>query len=522
VDEPLRVLFIEDSALDAELEQSALRDGGMSIQARRVETEEDLVRALRAFDPELVISDYSLPTMDGLTALKTVREFLPEVPFIFVSGTIGEERAIESLKNGATDYVVKDRMGGLVVKVQRALRDVEDRAKHRLLEEQLRQAQKMEAIGRLAGGVAHDFNNLLTVIGGYTQLMLVRIPPGDDLRKDVEEVAKAGERAASLTSQLLAFSRKQIIAPTVLNLNDAISETKKLLGRLIGEDIELVTVLDLDLGNAKADPSQVEQVIMNLAVNARDAMPEGGKLALSTGNAVLDESYVKENPGSHAGPHVFLSVSDSGIGMDSETLSHLFEPFFTTKEQGKGTGLGLSTVYGIVKQSGGSIRVQSEPGHGTTFKVYLPRVDQPVGPAGKAVASLAAAPKGTETVLLVEDEEAVRRLTHAVLRRNGYEVLTAGDGEEALRTLQQHQGTIHLLLTDVVLPRMGGREIALQVSRLRPEIKVLFTSGYSGRAFAENGTLEPGMAFLPKPFTPEELLRKVREILETPSPAAST
>jgi signal transduction histidine kinase len=522
MDEPLRVLFIEDSALDAELEESALRDGGLSIQARRVETGEDLIRALRAFDPELVISDYSLPTMDGLTALKTVREVLPEVPFIFVSGTIGEERAIESLKNGATDYVVKERLGGLVVKVRRALREAEDRAKHRLLEEQLRQAQKMESIGRLAGGVAHDFNNLLTVIGGYTQLMLVRIPPGDDLRKDVEEVAKAGERAASLTSQLLAFSRKQIIAPAVLNLNDAISETRKLLGRLIGEDIELVTVLDPNLGNAKADPGQIEQVIMNLAVNARDAMPKGGKLALSTGNAVLDESYVKENPDSHAGPHVFLSVSDSGIGMDSETLSHLFEPFFTTKEQGKGTGLGLSTVFGIVKQSGGSIRVQSEPGHGTTFKVYLPRVDQPAAPARKAVASLAAAPKGTETVLLVEDEEAVRRLTHAVLRRNGYKVLVAGDGEEALRTLQQHQGPVHLLLTDVVLPRMGGREVALQVSQLRPEIRVLFTSGYSDRAFGENGTLEPGMAFLPKPFTPEELLRNVREILETPSSAAST
>jgi len=516
MDEPLRVLFIEDSALDAELEENELRNGGLSIHSKRVETREDLVRTLRAFNPELVISDYSLPSMDGLTVLETVREILPEVPFIFVSGTIGEERAIESLKNGATDYVVKDRLGGLVVKVQRALREVEDRAKHRLLEEQLRQAQKMEAIGRLAGGVAHDFNNLLTVISGYTQLMLVRIPPGDDLRKDVEEVAKAGERAASLTSQLLAFSRKQILAPRVLNLNEAVSETKKLLERLIGEDIELVTLLDLDLGNAKADPGQIEQVIMNLAVNARDAMPKGGKLTLSTSNVVLDDSYVKENPGSQAGPHVFLAVSDSGIGMNSDTLSHLFEPFFTTKEQGKGTGLGLSTVYGIVKQSGGSISVHSEPGRGTTFKAYLPRVDEPVGPVRKTGVAPNAGPKATGTVLLVEDEEAVRRLTHAVLRRNGYKVLVAGDGEEVLRTLQQHQGPIHLLLTDVVLPRLGGRDVALQVSQLRPEIKVLFMSGYSDRAFVENGTLEPGMAFLPKPFTPEELLRKVREVLETP------
>jgi signal transduction histidine kinase len=475
------------------------------------------VRTLKTFNPELVISDYSLPRMDGLTALKTVREILPGVPFIFVSGTIGEERAIESLKNGATDYVVKDSLGGLAVKVQRALREVEDRAKHRLLEEQLRQSQKMEAIGRLAGGVAHDFNNLLTVISGYTQLMLVRMPPGNDLRTEVEEVAKAGERAASLTSQLLAFSRKQILAPAVLNLNETVSETKNLLERLIGEDVEFAAVLDPDLGNAKADPGQIQQVIMNLAVNARDAMPRGGKLTVSTGNVVLDERYVKENPGSQAGPHVFLSVSDTGSGMDQKTLSHLFEPFFTTKEQGKGTGLGLSTVYGIVKQSGGSIWVSSELGRGTTFRLYLPRVDQPVEPVRKTGVAPAAAPKGTETVLLVEDEEAVRKLTHAILSRKGFKVLVAGDGQEALETLQRHEGPVHLLLTDVVLPRMGGREIALQVTKLRPEIKVLFTSGYSERAFVENGILEPGIVLLSKPFTPEELLRKVREVLETPS-----
>ena len=514
--EPLRVLFIEDSALDAEIEESALRNGGLSILAKRVETGEELVRALRAFEPELVISDYSLPAMDGLTALKTVREVLPDVPFIFVSGTIGEERAIESLKNGATDYVVKDRLGSLAVKVQRALREVDDRAKHKVLEEQLRQAQKMEAIGRLAGGVAHDFNNLLTVIGGYTQLMLVRIPPGDELRLDVEQVAKAGERAASLTRQLLAFSRKQVLAPRVLNLNGAVSETTKLLERLIGEDVELVTILAPGLGNVKADPGQVEQVIMNLAVNARDAMPKGGKLTLSTRNVVLDESHARENPGTQAGPHVLLSVIDTGMGMNRETLSHLFEPFFTTKEQGKGTGLGLSTVYGIVKQSGGSIQVQSEPGRGTTFEVYLPRLDQPVEPARKSGIAPAEAPQGSETVLLVEDEEAVRRLTQAVLSRNGYNVLLAKDGEEALQAIHQHDGRIQLLLTDVVLPRTGGREIARQVSRLLPEIKVLFTSGYSDRAFVENGMLESGMAFMAKPFTPEELLRKVREVLETP------
>ncbi len=517
MESPLRVLFIEDTALDTELEERELRNGGLSIVSRRVETREALLRSLREFNPELVISDYSLPTMDGLVALKLVREVLPDVPFIFVSGTIGEERAIESLKNGATDYVVKDRLGGLTVRVQRALREVEDRAKHRLLEEQFRQAQRMEAIGRLAGGVAHDFNNLLTVIGGYTQLMLARIPPGDALRKDAEEVIKAGERAASLTSQLLVFSRKQILEPKVLNLNAVVSDTKKLLERLIGEDIELVMALDPDVGNVKADRGQIEQVIMNLAVNARDAMPEGGTLTLETGNVVIDETYVKLHPGSKVGAHVFLAVSDTGVGMDRDTLAHLFEPFFTTKEQGKGTGLGLSTVYGIIQQSGGSIWVESEPGRGARFRTYLPRVDEPAEPARKIDVRRSAAPAGTETVLLVEDEEAVRRLTRAVLRRNGYNVLVAANAEQALAALEQNRGPIDLLLTDVVLPGMGGTEIARRISQLRPGIKVVYTSGYTDRSFVENGVLKPGLAFIPKPFTPEDLLRKLREVLASPA-----
>ncbi len=510
---PLRVLFIEDSAVDAELEERELRNGGLSVVCRRVETRDALLRALRDFDPELIISDYSLPTMDGMTTLKLVREVLPDVPFIFVSGTIGEERAIESLKNGATDYVVKDRLGGLPIRVQRALREVEDRAKNRLLEEQLRQAQKMEAVGRLAGGVAHDFNNLLTVIGGYTQLMLVRLPPGDALRKDAEEVVKAGERAAALTSQLLAFSRKQILEPRVLNLNAVVSDTKKLLDRVIGEDIELVMALDPELGNVNADRGQIEQVILNLAVNARDAMPEGGTLTLATGNVVIDESFVELHPGSKVGAHVFLEVSDTGVGMDGETLSHLFEPFFTTKEQGKGTGLGLSTAYGIIQQSGGRIWVESEPGRGARFTIHLPRVDQPVEPDRRLDERRSRVPVGTETVLLVEDEEAVRKLTRAVLSRNGYKVLLAANAEQALAALEKNRGTVHLLLTDIVLPGVGGREVARQVSQLRPGIKVLFTSGYTDRQFVENGILEPGLAFISKPFAPEDLLRKVREVL---------
>ncbi len=513
MDRPMRILFVEDSLQDAELEENELRRGGVTFTSQRVQTRADLELALKEFAPDLVISDYSLPKMDGLKALDIVRTIAPEVPFIFVSGTIGEERAIESLKNGATDYVVKGHLESLVSKVRRAIREVEERAEHRRLEQQLRQAQKMEAVGRLAGGVAHDFNNLLTVINGYSQMILNRVPAGDATRSDAEEILMAGERAASLTRQLLAFSRKQIVAPAVVNLNRIVSGIEKMLDRLMGEDIEIVTSLDGGLGNVKADPGQVEQVIMNLAVNARDAMPNGGRLLIETMNASLDEDYVKVHPGARAGPHVMLAVSDTGIGMDRETQSHLFEPFFTTKEQGKGTGLGLSTVYGIVKQSNGSIWVYSEPGQGATFKVYLPRVDVPedasrptkrrLGPAG-----------GTETILLIEDSESVRKLVHQILITQGYTLLVAAEGGQAFQVIEQYAGTIHLILTDVVLPGMGGPAIAHRARFLRPGIKVLFTSGFTDRGIVEDGVLEPGVAFLQKPFTTHELARKVREVLD--------
>jgi len=510
----LRILFVEDSDFDVDLEATELRRAGLTFTSERVESRAALLAALRERRPDLIISDYSLPDMDGLKALQIAREFAPDIPFIFVSGTIGEERAIESLKRGATDYVVKDRLGSLISKVQRAMKEVEERIAHRRLEEQLRQSQKMEAVGRLAGGIAHDFNNLITVINGYSQLILDRVKAGDPTRPDAEEILRAGERAAALTRQLLAFSRKQILAPTVLNLNRSVLEMERMLRRLIGEDIELVASLEPQLASVMADPGQIEQVILNLAVNARDAMPHGGKLTLETANATLDEGFVALHPGAQPGPCVVLSVTDTGVGMDAEVLSHLFEPFFTTKEKGKGTGLGLSTIYGIVKQSNGTIWVSSEPGRGATFTVYLPRFD--TGARGSAAAGGPAAVRpGTEVVLLVEDSEDVRRFMEQFLARSGYSVLQAGSGDEALRRAEAHAGPIHLLLTDIVLPVMGGREIAHQVRAQRPGIKVLYTSGYTDRSGVENGILESGVAFLQKPFTAEELLRKIRETLDT-------
>jgi len=510
----LHILFVDDSADDVQLEQFELRQGGLAFAAERVERQPDLVKALGEFRPDLIISDDSMPEIDGSTALRIAHAACPEVPFIFVSGTIGEERAIESLKSGATDYVFKDRLGGLVQKVRRALKDAEDRGEHRKLEEQFRQAQKMEAIGRLAGGVAHDFNNLLTVIVGYTEIILRRVPPVPK-RGELEEVLNAAHRAGALTRQLLAFSRKQMITPVVLNLNASVTETQKLLLRLIGEDIEILTVLDQSLGNVRADPGQIEQVIMNLAVNARDAMPQGGKLTIETASVVLDESYVRGHAGAKAGPHVMLSVSDTGHGMDDEMKSHLFEPFFTTKEAGKGTGLGLSTVYGIVNQSGGSIWVDSEPAHGTTFKLYLPRVDEPLKPLEPATPAVRVV-AGLGTILVAEDALVVRKLVSEVLCEEGYQVLVAQNGEEALRLIENHPGPIHLLLTDVVMPGVGGKEVADQMVSLRPEAKVLYSSGYTHQGMFLK-KLSPDIAYLQKPFTPDELRRKVHEVLAAKS-----
>jgi len=506
--------------------------------------------ALYDEDSGLLSFPYFVDERNTLPAPRPLRKLMPE--YVLRSGEpqlMPAERVQELLRSGELEEIstpsvdwlgvpVKngDKSFGILAvqsyteKVRYGVRDKEilnfvaqhvaTAIEHKRAENALRQSekqlwlsQKMEAVGRLAGGVAHDFNNLLTVIKGYTELILGGLEPSDPLRAEMEEVQKAADRAAALTRQLLAFSRRQVLAPRVVNLNDLVEDMNKLLRRLLGEDIQLCTKLGSDLGSVTADPGQIEQVIMNLAVNARDAMPKGGKLTLETANADLDPAYSRQHAPLRPGAYVMLAITDTGSGIDPETLSRVFEPFFTTKEQGKGTGLGLSTVYGIIKQSGGYIWPYSELGIGTTFKIYLPRVDEMAArlPAPtEATSGLG----GTETILLVEDEEGVRSLTSQLLQRHGYTVLEAEHGQDALLLCERYSGPIHLLLSDVVLAHMSGRDLAQRLSPLRPKMKVLYMSGYSDEAIVLHGVLDPGTAFLQKPFTTASLLRKLREVLD--------
>jgi two-component system cell cycle sensor histidine kinase/response regulator CckA len=387
------------------------------------------------------------------------------------------------------------------------------------LEAQLTQAQKMEAVGRLAGGVAHDFNNLTTAILGYSELMLRRLGPDDPLRRHVAEVTRAAERAAGLTRQLLAFSRKQLLQPRVLDVAEVLEHSRGLLERLIGEDVELVTRGEPGVGRVKADPVQLDQVILNLAVNARDAMPRGGQLVLEASNADLDEDYAHEHVTVRPGRYVMLAVSDTGHGMDKETQQRIFEPFFTTKEMGKGTGLGLSTVYGIVQQSGGYVWVYSEVGRGTTFKIYLPRVEDEADQPEPAAGPVATRAEASETLLLVEDEASVRELLRELLETAGYSVLEASGPAEALQIVQSRPQPIQLLITDVVMPEMTGPELARRLAEMRPGLRILFLSGYTEGVVADKGLLGDGAHFLQKPFTGDALEAKVREVLDGPARA---
>jgi len=507
-----RILFLEDCPEDLALLQRELRKGGVPFVSRRVDTRQDFLVALDEFKPDVIVSDFAMPQFDGLTALRLCRERCSDLPFIFVSGTIGEETAVDALKEGATDYLLKGHTRRLCQALTRAVHEAREREERRKLEVQLSQSQKMEAIGQLAGGIAHDFNNLLTVIAGFAELALSRVKPDAPIADDIREIRVAEERAAELTRQLLAFSRKQIIAPRVLDLAEVVRGVEKLLRRVIGEDLELRVVSPPTLGHVKADRSQVEQVILNLVVNARDALPRGGKITIETADTELDEAYARSHVAVTPGPYVMLAVSDTGVGMSAETKARLFEPFFTTKEKGRGTGLGLATVYGIVKQSGGNIWVYSEPGRGSTFKVYLPRVmeplDQPAPPRAEA-------PKGgSESVLVVEDDPGVRQLVVHVLRGQGYDVTEAKDSDEAQRLCEDLSRPLQLLVTDVVMPGMGGRDLSRRIQQVRPGLKVLFVSGYTSDAIVHHGVLEPGLAFLQKPFTPQQLAERVRSILD--------
>jgi len=391
-----------------------------------------------------------------------------------------------------------------------ARKKAEDERK--ILENQLHQSQKMEAVGRLSAGVAHDFNNLLGVIIGYSEDLEDRLDKNSPLRKHAEQIKKAGQRAAALTRQLLAFSRQQVLEPKILSLNHIIEDLRKMLPRLLGADIETQTTLDPALAAIKADPGQIEQVIINLAVNARDAMPDGGKLAIETRNLQIEDGHLSKHPTVPQGNYAVITVSDTGTGMDAQVQAHIFEPFFTTKEQGKGTGLGLATVYGVVKQSGGYIWVDSAPGLGTTFTIYLPRADESARRSADDV-SMAALKRGSETILLVEDEDDLRTLTGTLLEQGGYTVLEANSGSPAVEVARQHRGLIHLLLTDVVMPGMNGRAAAKILAEIRPKMRVLYTSGYA--QFSQSGAVEAMDNFLPKPFTRESLLRKVDDVLHT-------
>ncbi|HET7544586.1 MAG TPA: PAS domain S-box protein [Polyangiaceae bacterium] len=503
-----------------------------SLLAAIVESSNDAVVSKR-LDGVITSWNHAAESLFGYTAAEAVgqpidliipAERLVEERELFAratgGGRIEQFETIRRRKDGRLVSVALSlspifNASGRVIGVSKVARDLSAQLQAeetlRSTEEQLRQAQKLEAVGRLAGGIAHDFNNVLSVILSYSDLILAELKPPDPLVADIGEVRKAALRAAELTRQLLVFSRQQVIAPKVLDLNEVVASVDRMIARIVGEDIEIVSVAGENLGRVLADRNNVEQVIMNLVVNARDAMPIGGKLTIETGNVQLDADYAREHPGTTAGPHVMLAVHDTGVGMDKATQARVFEPFFTTKEVGKGTGLGLSTVLGIAQQSGGSVRVSSELGKGTTFKVYFPTVDAVLDVAGPAPAP--ATLRGKETILLVEDQEQVRAVAHAILRRSGYRVLVAQNAADALLHCSAQAEPIELLVTDVVMPQMSGAELAKRAIATRPALKVLYMSGYTDDSVVRHGILESEMTFLQKPFTPETLTRKVREVL---------
>ena len=514
---PLRILHLEDDPNDASLVESTLESEGIPCATICVQDRDHFVAALESGGIDLILSDFSLPVFDGFSAIATVRAGWPDLPVILVSASMGEQRAIDSLKSGATDYVLKEQLFRLAPAVRRAMREVDERSERRRLEAHFVEAQKMKVIGQLVSGVAHDFNNILAVIIGYSDLITGDADVEGPLRKYIDEIRHASERAAGLTRQLLVFGRKQKVIPVVLDLNKVVLDLKEMLRRLIDENIEMTTVLEDNIGHVRADAGYVGQVLMNLVVNARDAMCNGGKLTIATSNVTLEEGELRDQGRGLRGDYVMLSVSDTGTGMTNEVKALLFEAFFTTKPVGKGTGLGLVTCQTIVHQSGGYIDVCSEVGKGSVFKVYFPRVVLPLDFTAGTIHS-APLPRGNETLLVVEDEPSVRHLASRVLNSLGYEVLSASNGQDALHVLREHQGSaVRLVITDVIMPLMGGKVMAEWMKTTQPDLKILFTSGYTEDAISGDGLAETTAEFLPKPYTPATLARKVRQILDDKS-----
>jgi signal transduction histidine kinase len=513
----LRILFIGETGADAIAAE--LRRGGYDPAFERATTREELDAAL-ATGCDIAISDFAVGGFGALEALRTIVEKGIDLPLIVVSGEIAEADALAALKAGAADHLRRGALTRLNAAVERELRASQMRRARSRLEEQFRQAQKMEAVGRMAGGVAHDFNNLLTIITGYSELLLTGGELKDSQRAAIEEIRRAAERGGQLTHQLLAFSRRQPLATHKVLVNDLVLRIERMLHRLIGEDIELAVVTAASRDCVEVDAGGLEQVIMNLVVNARDAMPNGGKLTIETATLHLGEAFTAKQLGVQPGVHLAISITDTGVGMDEATLSHLFEPFFTTKEPGRGTGLGLATAYGIIRQSRGAIAMLSELGKGTTARIYLPVADsEPETEAAQRVVAQAGA-TGAETILLVEDEAHVRKLIAGVLTSRGYRVLEAARGEEAIRLARTHQGFLHLALVDVVMPEMSGPDLIRQIEPLRPGLRVLFISGHAEEAVVNHG-LPASCAFLQKPFLPEALAGKVREVLDAGSQTAN-
>jgi two-component system cell cycle sensor histidine kinase/response regulator CckA len=520
---PLRVLLIEDSEDDAVLLIRELRRGDYDVQSERVDESSALEAAYQKQSWDLVISDFSMPHFSGTEALKMLRSKGCEKPFIFVSGTIGEETAVAALRDGAQDYLMKTNLERLVPAVQRALREAADRENRKRMERQVQQLQKFEAIGKLAGGIAHDFNNVIGAILGWADLGCAEEQPGTVSHDRFLKIRDQANWAGRLTSQLLAFARRQMLQPRKTDLNSLVVEGMSLLRRVIGEQIEVRVLAGPDLRVAMVDPAQIEQVLMNLCLNGRDAMPQGGRLIIETQNVEIDQEYCRLHPYARQGSFILLSVSDTGVGLDAATAERIFELFFTTKEMGKGTGLGLATVYGVVKQHEGFIHLYSEPGRGTTFRVYFPAgsgTAEPRQPKGDEQI-----PKGTETILLAEDNVGLQEAVKEMLEKLGYRVVLASNGEEAVHIFAKNPGQFDLIILDVVMPKVSGPDAFSRMTSVRPDLRVVFSSGYTAEAASLNSLMEQGASILQKPYSLKSLGQLVRASLDRPRttfvPAAS-